>query len=103
LYFCIYILLAKCHEEIMPRRQFRIDAACAVHHVIVRGIERGKVFRDNQDRGNFLKRAGDILNDTQTIWVYSEPGQGTTFKIYLPQTLAVQESAVAKSISSLTD
>jgi hypothetical protein len=36
----------------MPRR-FRIDAAGALYHIMVRGIERGAVFRDNTDRNNF--------------------------------------------------
>jgi hypothetical protein len=33
----------------MPR-QARIDAPGALHHVIARGIERDKIFRDDQDR-----------------------------------------------------
>lgn len=49
----------------MPR-QARIDAPGAVHHVIARGIERSKIFRDDEDRDNFLKRLGDILTETQT-------------------------------------
>jgi len=32
----------------MPRSS-RIDAAGALHHVMVRGIERGKVFRGDED------------------------------------------------------
>jgi len=39
----------------MPRKS-RIDAAGAIHHVMVRGIERGAVFRDDTDRNNFLER-----------------------------------------------
>jgi putative transposase len=36
----------------MPRK-VRIDAPDALHHVIVRGIERGKIFRFDCDRKNF--------------------------------------------------
>jgi len=49
----------------MPR-QARIDAPGAVHHIIARGIERGKIFRDDEDRDNFIKRLGDLLTETQT-------------------------------------
>jgi putative transposase len=55
----------------MPRRS-RIDAAGALHHVMVRGIERGAVFRNDADRDHFLERLGEILQDTQTLcyaWV----------------------------------
>lgn len=49
----------------MPR-QARIDAPGALHHVIVRGIERRKIFRDNIDRLDFLTRLGKVLSDTRT-------------------------------------
>ena len=49
----------------MPR-QARIDAPGALHHIIVRGIERRKIFRDDQDRLDFVDRLGDILPDTKT-------------------------------------
>ena len=32
-------------------RQSRIDITGALHHIIARGIERRKLFDDNQDRG----------------------------------------------------
>ena len=50
----------------MPRKS-RIDAAGALHHVMVRGIERGKVFRSDTDRDHFLERLGEILRETKAI------------------------------------
>jgi putative transposase len=50
----------------MPRKS-RIDAAGALHHVMVRGIERGTVFRSDPDRNHFLERLGGILRETKTI------------------------------------
>lgn len=49
----------------MPR-QARIDAPGALHHIICRGIERKKLFRDDRDRDNFLDRLAPILLDTST-------------------------------------
>ena len=49
----------------MPRKA-RIDAAGAIHHIIIRGIERRKVFRDDADRKNFLERLGKIVSETET-------------------------------------
>jgi hypothetical protein len=37
----------------MPRKA-RIDAPGALHHIIVRGIERLRIFSDDQDRDNLL-------------------------------------------------
>ena len=49
----------------MPRKT-RIDAPGALHHIIVRGIERKKIFKDDTDRVKFLERLGAILTDTKT-------------------------------------
>ena len=49
----------------MPRKA-RIDAPGGLHHVIVRGIERGKIFRSDYDRKNFLNRLGRLIPETQT-------------------------------------
>jgi putative transposase len=56
----------------MPRKA-RIDAPGALHHIIIRGIERKAVFKDNADRDNFLERLGGIIKDTDTgcyAWVF---------------------------------
>jgi hypothetical protein len=36
-------------------RRSRIDAASALHHVMVRGTERGAVFRNDADRDHLLE------------------------------------------------
>ena len=49
----------------MPRKA-RIDSAGALHHITVRGIERGVVFRDNDDRDRFVERLSGVLSETAT-------------------------------------
>ena len=49
----------------MPRKA-RIDAPGALHHIIVRGIEKRKIFKDHADRKSFIKRLGDILSGSKT-------------------------------------
>jgi putative transposase len=49
----------------MPRLA-RLDAPGVFHHIIIRGIERRKIFRDNRDRENFLERLGKLLLETKT-------------------------------------
>ena len=44
----------------MPRKA-RIDTPGALHHIIVRGIERRRIFYDDLDRGNFIERFGIVL------------------------------------------
>ena len=39
----------------MPRKA-RIDVTGALHHLVVRGIERQAIFRDDLDRDRFLER-----------------------------------------------
>ena len=39
----------------------RLDAPGSLHHVIVRGIERKEIFRDDRDREDFLRRLGEIV------------------------------------------
>jgi putative transposase len=49
----------------MPRKS-RIDTPIALHHIMARGIEGGKIFRDDKDRDQFLERLETILKDTGT-------------------------------------
>ena len=50
----------------MPRKA-RIDAPGALHHIIMRRIERRKIFLDDDDRDNFLERLAGIVSDTNTL------------------------------------
>ena len=47
----------------MPR-QARIDAPGALQHIIVRGIERRRIFFDDDDRDNFVKRLTTVLPES---------------------------------------
>lgn len=49
----------------MPRKS-RVDAPGALHHIIVRGIERAKVFRNDTDRNDFLSRMGKLVTETKS-------------------------------------
>ncbi|MFQ5846379.1 MAG: transposase [Candidatus Methylomirabilales bacterium] len=49
----------------MPRTS-RIDAPGALHHIIIRGIERKRIFQDDTDRQQFENRLGPILTETST-------------------------------------
>ena len=50
----------------MPRRS-RIDAPGALHHIIVRGIDRKRIFKDDADKDNFLGRLKNILTNSTTL------------------------------------
>ena len=58
----------------MPR-QARLDFPGALHHIMVRGINKSAIFNDNQDRSRFLERLGQNLIKTQSAvyaWVLLE-------------------------------
>ncbi len=55
----------------MPRLA-RLDAPGVLHHIIVRGIERRAIFRDDCDRDGFLERLDRLISETKTAcyaWV----------------------------------
>ncbi len=49
----------------MPRLA-RLDAPGVLHHVIIRGIERRNIFKDNEDRDNLLDLVADLFPATKT-------------------------------------
>ena len=55
----------------MPRLS-RLDAPGVIHHIIIRGIERRNIFKDDQDRDHLLERLAVLLPETNTscyAWV----------------------------------
>ena len=65
-------------------RSARLDAPGVVHHVMIRGIERRKIFKDNQDRNNFLERLGRLVSETNTgcyAWVFMSNHAHFLFKM----------------------
>jgi putative transposase len=49
----------------MPRHA-RLDAPGVLHHIIVRGIERRLIFRDEIDQDRFIERMRKVLGETHT-------------------------------------
>jgi REP-associated tyrosine transposase len=55
----------------MPR-QARLDVPGALHHIMVRGIDKTNIFRDDEDKALFLERLGQTVTEgkcTVYAWV----------------------------------
>jgi putative transposase len=48
----------------MPRKA-RLDAPGALHHIMVRGINKAAIFNDDQDRNKFLERLGATVSEAK--------------------------------------
>jgi REP-associated tyrosine transposase len=48
----------------MPR-QARLDVPGALHHIMVRGINKSVIFKDDQDKARFLERLGNTVMEGQ--------------------------------------
>ena len=56
----------------MPRIA-RLDTPGLLHHIMIRGIERRRIFNDDKDRKNFIERLSILLPETKTLcyaWVF---------------------------------
>ena len=49
----------------MPR-QARLDTPGTLHHVMIRGIERKRIFREEEDRKDFVSRLRNLTKETGT-------------------------------------
>ena len=66
----------------MPR-QARLDVPGALHHVMVRGIDMSKIFRDDEDKARFLERLGHNVEagkSTVYAWVLMDNHVHILFK-----------------------
>ncbi|MBW2138846.1 MAG: transposase, partial [Deltaproteobacteria bacterium] len=48
----------------MPRIA-RLDTPGLLHHIMIRGIERRRIFNDDKDRENFIERLSVLLPETK--------------------------------------
>src|SRR3989337_98009 len=66
----------------MPR-QARLDVPGALHHIMVRGIDKCSIFRDDQDKTRFLERLGQTVSEgkcTVYAWVLMDNHVHILFK-----------------------
>ncbi len=54
----------------MPRSA-RLDAPGVLQHVMGRGIERRKIFLDNRDREDFVRRLEELAKEGQNVYITS--------------------------------
>jgi len=77
----------------MPR-QARLDIPGALHHIMVRGINKSTIFEDDQDRVQFLNRLGEnvtgahasvyawalMKNHTHLLFKSGNPGMSSVMR-----------------------
>ncbi|MFC1581909.1 transposase [Planctomycetota bacterium] len=54
------------YNQVAMPRQSRIDFPGALHHIMVRGIERRNIFKTERDQKDLLERLSKALTETQT-------------------------------------
>ena len=52
------------HKKTLCPGQARLDAPGTLHHVMIRGIDGLQIFRDDQDREDFLSRISQLAGST---------------------------------------
>ena len=83
----------------MPRHK-RLDVSGAVYHVISRGIERRAIYKDVEDRTEFLKRLAVALSETKSVcygWVLMIVAYLATQKLEASHASVAEYLRVSKS------
>ena len=68
-FFLYCLILYTVYTGTMPR-QPRLDTPGALHHVMARGIERKRIFKNRFDKEDFLKRLAELC-DAESLAVYA--------------------------------
>ena len=83
----------------MPRQK-RLDITGVIHHVIVRGIERKRIFRDDADREEFLRRKGreNTISIARAVFCYTATARLGMSGRKAGEYLGVTQAAVSQSV-----
>ena len=82
----------------MPR-QPRLDAPGLLQHVMARGIERRKLFRDDKDRACYVERLALILEETHFEIAKVILNQEKHVLVEKPLTLKAKEARLLKELA----
>ena len=52
-------------QSVAMPRVARLDTPGLLHHVMIRGIERRRIFKDNEDHENLIERLSKLLPKTK--------------------------------------
>jgi hypothetical protein len=75
----------------------RLDAPGSLHHVMVRGIERRKIFENDKDREDFLRRLGQVVIEGEATCFAQEAFYAEMPWVKMPETTVEDVVELARS------